>query len=98
MFSILAETDYEFQSANVRSAFLYGEVPANQDIYVSRPTDEHMSSVVRLKTCLYGLPMASAMFKDHCNKVLINMGFRATISDPGLYFKQLDTGKYVYIP
>ncbi len=38
LFSILAETDYEFQSADVRTAFLYGEVPANQDIYMSRPT------------------------------------------------------------
>ena len=45
LFSILAETDYEFQSADVRTAFLHGEVPANQDIYMSRPTgltDEHM--------------------------------------------------------
>ncbi len=33
----------------------------------------------------------------HCNKVLIDMGFRATILDPGLYLKQLDSGQYVYI-
>ena len=100
LFSILAETDYEFQSADVRTAFLYGEVPANQDIYMSRPTgltDADMPPVVRLRKCLYGLPMASAMFKEHCNKVLIDMGFRATISDPGLYLKQLDSGQYVYI-
>jgi hypothetical protein len=100
LFSILAETDYKFQSADVRTAFLYGEVPANQDIYMSRPTgltDADMPPVVRLRKCLYGLPMASAMFKAHCNKVLIDMGFRATISDPGLYLKQLDSGQYVYI-
>ena len=100
LFSILAETDYEFQSADVRTAFLYGEVPANQDIYMSRPTgltDKDMPSIVRLRKCLYGLPMASAMFKEHCNKVLLDMGFRATISDPGLYLKQLDSGQYVYI-
>ncbi len=41
--------------------------------------------------------MASAMFKEHCNKALIDMGFRATISDLGLYLKQLDFGQYVYI-
>jgi hypothetical protein len=100
LFSILAETDNEFQSADVRTAFLYGEDPANQDIYMSRPTgiiDEHMPSVVRLRKCLYGLPIASAMFKEHCYKVLIDMGFRATKSDPGLYLKQLDSGQYVYI-
>ncbi len=99
LFSILAETDYEFQSAYVRTAVLYGEVPANQDIYMSRPTgltDEHMPSVVRLRKCLYGL-MASVMSQEHCNKVLIDMRFRATISDPGLYLKQLDSGQYVYI-
>ncbi len=52
---------------------------------MSRPTgltDADMPPVVRLRKCLYGLPMASAMFKEHCNKVLIDMGFRATISDP----------------
>lgn len=100
LFSILAETNYEFQSADVRTAFLYGEVPANQDIYMSRPaglTDADMPPVVRLRKCLYGLPMASAMFKEHCNKVLIDMGFKATISDPGLYIKQLDSGQYIYI-
>ena len=100
LFSILAETDYEFQSADVRTAFLYGEVPANQDIYMSRPTgltDTDMPPVFRLRKCLNGLPMASAMFKEHCNKVLLDMGFHATISDPGLYLKQLDSGQYVYI-
>ncbi len=100
LFSILAETDYEFQSADVRTAFLYGEVPANQDTYMSRPTgltDEDLPSVLRLRKCLYGLPMASAMFKEHCNKVFLDMEFLATISDPGLYLKQLDSGQYVYI-
>ncbi len=37
------------------------------------------------------------MFKERCNKVLKDMGFRATISNPGLYLKQLDTGEYAYI-
>ncbi len=67
---------------------------------MSRPTgltDEHMPPVVRLRKCLYGLPMASAIFKEHCKKVLIDIRFRATISDPGLYLKQLDSGEYVYI-
>ena len=67
---------------------------------MSRPTgltDTDMPPVVRLRKCLYGLPMASAMFKEHCNKVLLDMGFHATISDPGLYLKQLDSGQYVYI-
>ncbi len=27
LFSILAETDYECQSANIRTIFLYGKVP-----------------------------------------------------------------------
>ncbi len=62
-------------------------------------TDEHMPSVVRIRKCLYGLPMASAMFKEHCNINWygIDIGFRATISVPGLYSKQLDSGQYVYI-
>ena len=71
-----------------------------QDIYMPRPnglTDAHMPPVVRLRKCLYGLPMASAMFKEHCNKALIDMDFRANISDPGLYLKQLDTGDMLMI-
>ncbi len=65
------------------------KVPENQDIY--------MPSVVSLRKCFYGLPMISAMFKEHCNKVLLDMGFRATISDPGLYLKLLDSGQYANI-
>ena len=37
LFSILAETDYEFESADMQTVFLYGEVPDNQDSYMSRP-------------------------------------------------------------
>ncbi len=97
LFSILTETDYEFQSADVRSTFLYGEVPFSGYLKMSRPTGlthEHMPSVLRLRKCLYELPIASAMFKENCNKVFIDMGFRATISDPGLYLKQIDSGQY----
>jgi hypothetical protein len=53
-------------------------------------------SLMNICHLLYGLPTASVMFKEHCNRVLIDMGFRATISDRGLYLKQLDTGEYVF--
>ena len=38
-------------------------------------TDNDISPLVRLLKPIYGLPMASAKFKEHSNTTLRNMGF-----------------------
>ena len=90
LLAIAAAQDLELQSADVRSAFLYGEIPDNQFIYMRRPpglTDSDMPPLVRLRKCIYGLPMASAKFRAHSDATLRNMGFTSTVSDPRIYVK-----------
>ena len=88
MLSVAAAEDMEIRSLDVKTAFLYGEVPDNQYIYMRRPaglTDADMPPVVRLRKCLYGLPHAPATFRQHSDVTLRGMGFIPTVSDPRLY-------------
>jgi hypothetical protein len=93
--AIIAAKDLEFIVADVHTAFLHGELPADQDIGMYRPSgldDSHMPPVVQLKKCLYGLPMAPAKFREHNDGVLRGMGFTALVSDPRVYYKQFPDG------
>ena len=90
---LLATENLELKSADVSSAFLYGEIPDDQHIYMKRPsglTDDDMPPIVRLRKSIYGLPMASAKFREHSDNTLKNMGFLPTISDPRIYVKFYD--------
>ena len=76
LLAVAAAEDLELQSADVSSAFLYGEIPEEQFIYMKRPaglTDDDMPPLVRLRKSLYGLPMASAKFRAHSDATLIKM-------------------------
>ena len=50
-------------------------------------TDADMPPIVRLLKSIYGLPMASAKFREHSDTTLRNMGFIPTVSDPRIYVK-----------
>jgi hypothetical protein len=100
LLAIAAAEDLELQSADVNSAFLYGEIPETQFIYMRRPaglTYTDMPSIVRLRKSLYGLPMASAKFREHSDSTLKNIGFKPTISDPRIYVKFYYDGTKAYI-
>ena len=100
LLAVAAAEDLELQSADVSSAFLYGEITDDQYIYMKRPaglTDEDMPPIVRLRKSLYGLPMASAKFRAHSDATLIKMGFKPTISDPRIYVKFYEDGTKAYI-
>jgi len=100
LLAIAAAEDLELESADVNSAFLYGEIPSTQSIYMKRPsglTDVDMPPVVRLLKSIYGLPMASAKFRVHSDQTLKRMGFNPTISDPRIYVKFYSDGNKAYI-
>ena len=93
LLAVAAAEDLELESADVNSAFLYGEIPGHQWIYMRRPsglTDADMPPIVRLLKSIYGLPMASAKFREHSDTTLKNMGFIPTVSDPRIYVKFLE--------
>ena len=78
MLSVAATEDMEIQSLDVKTAFLYGDVPEGQYIYMRRPaglTDADMPAVIRLRKCLYGLPHAPATLRKHSDAVLRSLDF-----------------------
>ena len=88
LLSIAAELDLEIESWDVGTAFLHPELKPDEEIYMRRPpglTDQDMPKVVQLKKCIYGLPQASAYFREHSDKELKKIGFKPTVSDPQVY-------------
>mmetsp|Transcript_9724 Transcript_9724/g.9805 ORF Transcript_9724/g.9805 Transcript_9724/m.9805 type:complete len:420 (+) Transcript_9724:643-1902(+) len=69
-------------------------------MYMRRPvglSDQHMPAIVRLKKCIYGLPMAPAAFRQHSDQALQGMGFKPTVSDPNVYVRIVSKNVYSYI-
>ena len=100
MLSVAATEDMEIGCLDVKTAFLYGDVPEDQYIYMRRPaglTDADMPAVVRLRKCLYGLPHAPATFRRHSDDTLRSLGFKPTVSDPRLYVRLLTDGTKAYV-
>ena len=100
LLSVAATEDMEIGCLDVKTAFLYGDVPDDQYIYMRRPaglTDADMPAVVRLRKCLYGLPHAPATFRKHSDVTLRGLGFSPTVSDPRLYVRLQDNGSKVYV-
>jgi hypothetical protein len=97
---IAAELDLELLSVDVRTAFLYPTIPADEPIYMRRPTgltDADMPPVVRLNKCIYGLPMASAQFREHSDSTLRSLGFVPLASDTCVYQQRYPSGEVAYI-
>ena len=59
-------------------------------------TDEDMPEIVQLTHGIYGLPTASAYFRDHSDTVLKSIGFKPTISDPQVYTMH-EAGEFVIV-
>lgn len=92
--AIAAEHDLELECIDVKTAFLYSPLAPDEVIYMRRPpglTDADMPAVVQLKKSIYGLPQASARFRDHSDQTLRAIGFRPLKTDPCVY--RLDQGQ-----
>jgi hypothetical protein len=86
--AIVAELDLDLEGIDVKTAFLYSPLSPGELIYMRRPpglTDEDMPEVVQLNKCIYGLPEASARFREHSNSTLQRIGFRQIASDNCVY-------------
>ena len=97
--AIAAELDLHLESVDVKTAFLYPPLKPDEVIYMRRPaglTDEDMPEIVQLTHCIYGLPTASAYFRDHSDTVLKSIGFKPTISDPQVYTMH-EAGEFVIV-
>ena len=87
-FSVAATLDLDLVSHDIKTAFLYPSLKANEDIYLRRPagaTDDIMPPIIKLLKCFYGLPQASKYFDEHLSARLLKLGFSRCSSDNQLF-------------
>ena len=99
LLGIAAELDYEIECVDVKTAFLHSSLTPGEVVYLRRPvglSDEDMPEIVELIKCIYGLPQASARFREHSDATLKNIGFTPLISDPCVYVMRTPAGETVF--
>jgi len=95
--SLVAKWDHELAQFDVPTAFLNAEV--EEDIYMELPEGyEQPGMVCKLHKSLYGLKQAPRNWDKLVHAFLTEkMSFRATVSDPSLYFKRSRSGRLMMI-
>jgi hypothetical protein len=95
--SLVAKWDHELAQFDVPTAFLNADV--DEDIYMELPEGFEQSGMVcKLHKSLYGLKQAPRNWDRLVHTFITQeMAFRATVSDPSLYFKRSRTGRLMMI-
>jgi transposase InsO family protein len=95
--SLAAKWDHELAQFDVPTAFLNADV--DEDIYMELPEGyEQAGMVCKLQKSLYGLKQAPRNWDRLVHAFITgDMGFRATVSDPSLYFKRSRSGRLMMI-
>jgi len=73
LLAVVAERDYDYDSLDVKTAFLYHLLHPDDTVWMKRPsglTDAHMPPIIELNKALYGLPKASQYFEEFLSKEL----------------------------
>lgn len=95
--SLVAKWDHELAQFDVPTAFLNADVV--EDIYMELPDGfQQPGMVCKLNKSLYGLKQAPRNWDQLVHGFIVGqMGFKATVSDPSLYFKRSRSGRLMMI-
>jgi hypothetical protein len=95
--SLVAKWDHELAQFDVPTAFLHAGV--DEDIYMELPEGfEQPGMVCKLQKSLYGLKQAPRNWDKLVHAFLTkDMAFKATVSDPTLYFRRSRSGRLMMI-
>jgi transposase InsO family protein len=96
--SIAAACDYELDQMDVPVAFQQAEL--DEEVYMELPEGyrggrEHL--VCKLRKALYGLKQGPRNWWLLISKFLSSLGFKATVSDPCLFFKRSGSGRLLLL-
>lgn len=74
---------------DISTAFLYGKLDINDEIYISQPEgfDDKSGRVCKLKKSLYGLKQAARCWNNCISKFMTNSGFTQSTADSCLFTK-----------
>lgn len=96
--SLAAKWDYEIDQMDVPTAFLNADV--KEDIFMEIPEgfrDGREGMVCKLHKSLYGLKQAPRNWYLLVSDYLKEIGFRATVSDPCLFFRRSSSGRLLLV-
>jgi uncharacterized protein YjaZ len=87
--SIAAVEDLIVRQFDVRTAFLYGDLPMETDIYMKQTDgfDDGSGRVCRLKRSLYGLKQAPRWYERY-DQFMRDNAFIVSNADPCLYIRR----------
>ena len=97
--SLAAKWDHELDQMDVPSAFLNADI--DEELYMELPEGyregrEHL--VCRIRKALYGLKQAPREWYLMVSKYIMEvLGFKATVSDPCLFYKRSGTGRLLLL-
>jgi hypothetical protein len=97
--SLAAKWDHELEQLDVPTAFLNADL--EEDVYMQLPEGYREGKdgmVLRLKKSLYGLKQSPRNWYIRVSTfILERLGFKATVSDPCLFWKRSKTGRLILI-
>ena len=97
--SLTARWDHELHQCDVPTAFLNADVA--EKVYMQLPPGYRKGKenmVCLLHKSLYGLKQAPRNWYLMFSKFIVNtMGFKATVSDPCMFFKRSKTGRLLFM-
>jgi hypothetical protein len=98
LLSMAASLDMEVHQADIKTAFLHGEL--EEEVYVEQPPgfgNGDPNQVWLLQRSLYGLKQAPRCWWQKLTKELKSLGFVPCLSDPGIYVNLADPTHPIYL-
>jgi hypothetical protein len=92
--TIAVQQDWEIESFNFNGVYLNGELDQEEEIYMQPPPGYGTpgeNTVKWLQKSLYGLKQARRRWYDTLAHALINLGFRITQADLGVFSARIST-------
>ena len=97
---VLAATHgYCLRQFDIKTAFLYGLLPANQRVYLNPPKGLQVpqGTILSLQRALYGLKQAPLLFNQHLHAALSHLHFKRCIFDPCVYHRRDSDGTFIML-
>ena len=84
---------------DIKTAFLYGELPKDQTVYLLPPKGVTVppGHVLALQRCVYGLKQASLQWNRHLHATLTKLRYQRTPFDPCVYHRHDGDGNFIFL-
>ena len=96
LLNIAAAKDWDIQQIDIKTAFLYGLLPADEAQFLEQPESFAEPGkedwVWCLKCGLYGMKQSGRIWNKTMHKAMLNWGFKHLHADPCVYYRVNTTG------